>query len=80
MLDINPVLLKSICICRNISVSGLYKLFELQEYFTVSYFYQVINESKPVTDKVKEILNYRINETLTTEELIKVIKLQEYIR
>lgn len=80
MLDITPMFIRSVCTCKMLSHAELFNMLGLSEYFTISYYYKIIKGVKPVSDNFKSILSNKINEALTTEELIKVMKLQDFLK
>lgn len=80
MLNITPLLIRFICDLKNWSSSDFYNYMGIDEYYTISYFYKILKGFKPLNDDVKTVLNNKINEHLTTQELIKVIKIHEYLK
>lgn len=80
MLNITPLLIRYICAFKNWSSADFYYNMRIDECYTISYFYKILKGLKPLNDDVKIVLNNKINEVLTTEELIKVLKVQEYLK
>lgn len=77
MLNITPMLIRFICAFKNWSISDFYYSMGIDKHYQISYFYKVLQGVKPLHNNMKIILNNSIQEFLTTEELIKVIKMQD---
>ena len=77
MLNITPMLIRFICAFKNWSSADSYYNMGIYENYQISYFYKVLKGVKPLSVGMKTVLNVKINENLTTEDLIKVLKVQE---
>lgn len=80
VLGITPLFIRTVCTYKGITLAELYKLLKLEQYFTLSYLYKVVQEIKPVTDNLNKIINDSINEVFTTKDIIKVLKIQECLK
>lgn len=77
MLDITPMLIRFICAFKNWSIADFYYSMGIDKHCQISYFYKILQGVKPLHNSMRTILNNSIQESLTTEELIKVIKVQD---
>ncbi len=71
MLNITPSLIRFICAFKSWSSSDFYYNMRIDRH------YKILNGSKPLNADVKAVINEAINEVLTTNELIKVLKVQD---
>lgn len=78
-LNITPEFIKAVALVKKVNLTELYRYSGICNYYSDSYFLKIVRGVKPVTDKFRDIFSSIVNEQLTTDELIKAIKLAQIL-
>lgn len=79
-IEITPRFLKALMLYKGLKINELYEFLGFNSVYEISYFYKVFKGKKPVSEPFNRAVNDKIENLLSTSELITVIKIQELLK